>query len=398
MSWKEKLQPASFRGVPFVVESDDSKVGRRVQVFEYPQKDVPNTEDMGRKARERNLTAFVIGPEYMAARDNLLEAIEKAGPGELVHPWFGRMIVTVTDVSVSHSNAEGGMCRFQLAFVETGELAFPAANNAPGAQSARSVDVLEAAAKEDFSKVFSVDNLPDFAVQDAVSVFNKAITGLEGALGNVGGILGDPVSALPADLGDLVRTPIQLADRIFGLFSKTSAVISLASGLSDISSLNFLRVFKTLRSVALFPAGSSSGNTPTRTRMATNTNAINQLLRQTLIAQSAGMTATMALPVYDDAVKLQSELLTTIDNESAQVNDSLFLALVDLRAKVHADMTVKVQNAARLVNLTPKVVQPALVLSYDLYESVDREGEIVARNKLRHPGFIPAETIKVLSV
>jgi len=60
-------------------------------------------------------------------------------------------------------------------------------------------------------------------------------------------------------------------------------------------------------------------------------------------------------------------------------------------------MTSRIQDAARLREITPSEVQPALALAYDLYESVDREGEIIARNRLRHPGFVPVEKIKVLT-
>lgn len=34
MAWKDQLRPASFRDVPFQVESDDMAAGRRVQIFE----------------------------------------------------------------------------------------------------------------------------------------------------------------------------------------------------------------------------------------------------------------------------------------------------------------------------------------------------------------------------
>jgi prophage DNA circulation protein len=47
--------------------------------------------------------------------------------------------------------------------------------------------------------------------------------------------------------------------------------------------------------------------------------------------------------------------------------------------------------------VTPAEPLPALVLAYDLYEDVARDGEITARNKIRHPGFVPAEKLKVLS-
>ena len=60
-----ELRRASFRGVPFEVTSSDFKVGRRTQTFEYPQRDTPFTEDLGRSKRTITLTAYVIGAAYV---------------------------------------------------------------------------------------------------------------------------------------------------------------------------------------------------------------------------------------------------------------------------------------------------------------------------------------------
>ena len=137
--WRKRLLPASFRGVPFEVESDSSPVGRRTQVHEFVQRDDPVVEDLGRKVRTYKLAAFVIGGDYMAKRDALLAALDEAGAGELMHPWLGRMLVTATDCELSHSRQEGGMCRFELTFVKDSDLSLVAtANTARQLEEARS--------------------------------------------------------------------------------------------------------------------------------------------------------------------------------------------------------------------------------------------------------------------
>lgn len=45
MTWKDRLQDASFRGVPFKVEEESAGTGRRVETHEYPNRDKPYTED-----------------------------------------------------------------------------------------------------------------------------------------------------------------------------------------------------------------------------------------------------------------------------------------------------------------------------------------------------------------
>lgn len=52
MTWKDRLQDASFRGVPFKVEEESAGTGRRVETHEYPNRDKPYTEDL-----EKSLSA-----------------------------------------------------------------------------------------------------------------------------------------------------------------------------------------------------------------------------------------------------------------------------------------------------------------------------------------------------
>lgn len=397
MTWRDQLQQASFRNVPFEVESDDATFGRRVEVHEYPQRDMPYAEDLGRKARERNLTAFVVGDDYMTRRDNLLAAFEKAGAGELVHPYYGRMMVTVTDVRVSHSLTEGGMCRFQISFVESGELSYPAAVSATSTQSLQAVDALQTSAINDFAENFSVDSLPEFAVNDALTSFGDALTVMDGALTSAGVLMRNPLSLLSDDMAGLVRDPATMARRFFGAFAKANAVLAQASGLGDINVLNMLNVLTTVRLTDAFRFSFGGGSTPTRTRMAQNRTAINALARQALITQADGMVASMSLPVYDDAMLVKTELLNAIDAELETANDTAYLALKTLRSKTYADITARTQSSARMKNITPQDVLPALVLAYELYEDTSRDAEITERNKVRHPGFVPATQIKVLS-
>jgi prophage DNA circulation protein len=169
MAWKDKLQPATFRGVPFEVESDDGSFGRRTQVHEYPQRDKPYAEDLGRATRELNVTAFLVGADYLDARDKLLEALETAGPGTLVHPWYGELKVSLKEPArVSHSIANGGMCTVQLSFVEAGELAFPSAGNSLGAKSLEAADRLQEAGSFDYVEKFDVNGKASSVFDDGV--------------------------------------------------------------------------------------------------------------------------------------------------------------------------------------------------------------------------------------
>ena len=71
MAWRDQWQTAKFRGVEFRFRTASATLGRRNVVHSYPGRDDPYVEDMGRKAREFSLEAFVLGDDYMAWRDRL---------------------------------------------------------------------------------------------------------------------------------------------------------------------------------------------------------------------------------------------------------------------------------------------------------------------------------------
>ena len=51
---------------------------------------------------------------------------------------------------------------------------------------------------------------------------------------------------------------------------------------------------------------------------------------------------------------------------------------------------------ASVITVTRRVAIPSLLLTYQLYGDVDQEADVIARNNVRHPGFIAGD-LKVLS-
>ncbi|CAM5772007.1 hypothetical protein LMIY3S_03699 [Labrys miyagiensis] len=130
------LIPASFRGMPFHVEIGAKASGRRNVVHEYPKRDDPYTEDMGRRARKFQISAYVIGSFYVLEREALVSALETEGQGTLIHPTMGPVQVICDGYTVAESREEGGMARFEIQFVEAGTTPFsPAATNTQSATS-----------------------------------------------------------------------------------------------------------------------------------------------------------------------------------------------------------------------------------------------------------------------
>ena len=62
---------ALFRDEIFYVDSDSATGGRRVALQEYPKRNTPYAEDMGRTARTFQVQGFLIGPFYHELNDKL---------------------------------------------------------------------------------------------------------------------------------------------------------------------------------------------------------------------------------------------------------------------------------------------------------------------------------------
>src|SRR4051812_26581932 len=84
--WRDKWLQAQFRGARFFVENGVMAGGRRTALHEYPKRNVPYAEDMGKAANKFVVQGYLIGPNYLNDKDALIDALEKDGPGMLRLP------------------------------------------------------------------------------------------------------------------------------------------------------------------------------------------------------------------------------------------------------------------------------------------------------------------------
>lgn len=391
------LQPASFRGVPFQVEANELGAGRRNQLHEYPQRDKPYVEDLGRAARELSFEAFVVGADYVDQVKKLLAAFETAGPGTLVHPWFGSMQVSLKDRGRVRFSAALGYASVALEFIEAGELEFPSVSTSTPAQSRLAASKIETSAVNSFTKEFSVRGVQDFVSAAALSTAGGIVSAIADSdfLSFDGLGFAEDADGLLGDLGDLIDYPLELASSLADFIS-LSDVVALAGWAMDWSSVidGLLRMWG---SPPLAAPVRPSIYTPSRQQAYANTRASKALARQMLLAQAVGLSSLGEAKVFDESVGVRDRLCSALDEECMTAPDEVYTALQDARGAVWKDLTVRSRDSARLATLQPPATAPALVLAYDYYEDATREADIVARNRVRHPGFVPPDPLRVLT-
>jgi prophage DNA circulation protein len=127
--WRDMLmQQASFRGVIFHVETGARLSGRRTVVHEYPKRNDPYSEDMGRQARRWNIQGYLIyrpsNPlyEYTSQRYALYNALEGDDAGRLIHPVLaaGGIMAMCERYTMVENRTRGGFTEFEMQFVEAG--------------------------------------------------------------------------------------------------------------------------------------------------------------------------------------------------------------------------------------------------------------------------------------
>ena len=398
MAWRDRYQQGSFRGAAFRTEAEERSGGRRVVSHEFPGRDDPVTEDLGARAKTFSIDCHVIGAEFL----------EAAGPGLLVHPQYGRMMVVVFEYSCSTSTDEGGIARFRITFGEAGQaVAAPVAASA-GDDSGAAAEAAIAQAPEAFAAVFSIQSAASFVEDSATGIVRgmgdiaQLAAGLRGGVGPALRAFEAGLSFLPANVTSLLRAPLSLAQSITGLVLAVSA-LSGGGRRTRLQSLEMLIDWEPAEMEA--PV-----RTPQRVLEMTNRDALTHLFRIVSAAELVRTAGALNYPSYDEAVAARDSVSGRLDALALAAadrgDDAAASAFDTLRRALARDIGSRGASLARIYQLRLSASEPALALAHRLYggdaasgsggrvrEPVTlevRAAAIVARNGIAHPGFVPA--------
>lgn len=383
--WKDRLRKASYRGIKFHVDTSTFSTGRRGTTHEFPGRSKPYREDSGRKAHEYPVEGFLLGDNYQAERDRLIDAAEKGGTGELIHPYYGRVMVDCEDLQVHESAGEGGFCKLTFKFVESGEILYPTAATDSKFQVGQAAAALEAAAAEDFASKFSVLNQAAWvvdSVQDKVGDFADKVdeysAGIKGSINAIAD-LAFGIRNIKATIRDLAATPAKLAAAL----AHSMALLRAAGNASDVRDA-FRKMFTFGQNKV-----ASISTTPGRKQEGKNDDALNGLILILAATNASGAAVESDYASTDDAQVVRDAIGDHLDAlMDTTDNDTVYSALQNLRTAVVQAIPASDQNLARIALYTPKTTVPSLALAYDLYGSLEFESDLIDRNKVQHPGFL----------
>jgi prophage DNA circulation protein len=352
-------------------------------------RDEPDVKDMGGQSKGYRFAAYVLGDDYMEKRDALAAALGQSGPGRLVHPYYGEIDVQMGNCSALQAVEEGGVCRFSIECYRAGQArANPRVSVDTRVRVELSAEQLDAVIAETAGVQIDVSNAPNFVLEDATRIVQLATQRISDlsrqilSLPDAAGELARALYGLAGSAGTLILTPAVLAAEV----SNALRLVVAAAGTPRAA-------FELLMELTGFrddePAAPST--TPNRQRQAENQVGLVQLVRQVAYSQACVASAQMDYTSYDDARSVRDRLMSVADElTEADVDDAVYAAMTGLRAVVAQDIGTRGADLARLVKLQLLDSVPALALSWTLYSDATRADELVARNALRDPFFVPA--------
>lgn len=440
--FSKTLRQCSYKGVPFQAATVTKTIQRRQVLHEYPQRDVPYLEDLGKGATLYKVTAFLVGDNCVAQAKRLEKALLTVGAGTFVHPWDGSLTVSVYQASnISYSNSELRYCSLDITFVEAGELGYPN-KLADGLTLARQLaDKLGLSAVSNFVESFK-----------QTTAYQLVQAAINGTLLETLGIISDAEIAQILDFVDEVTTFAEqavglLTDEPRGFAEKLSSVLGLArfasvetrwSGIvNQISQLTTSEELnRRTNQFAQIPAVVSNIETESLQDSA----AVETLTRQLLLANAIGASTLIGTELdtadtvsarsaasdsaspasatnaqtdstttygqdsnsvttsVDELLEVRDHLIASIDNElqNPLISDDLFINLLQARSAVFSILTSKAEGLSRLLSIETPQIEPSLVLAYDYYDDASRSDEIETRNRVIHGAFCPSE-LRILS-
>ncbi|MDI2594155.1 DNA circularization N-terminal domain-containing protein [Pseudomonas sp. 681] len=409
MSWRDRLMPASFRGVGFWVDQAKTPVGKKGQLHEYPQRDLPYFEGLGQQAKIHELTAFIVGPDCLEQRDKLLQALE-LGNGELVHPWLGRLQVKVGECDMTHTRQDGGLVTFALKFYPDEPVPFPTA-----------------AVSTQKMLLVSADSFLGSAVarfEDAMTLIKAARIGIADLRNSIKDIYGviqqqlQPLIDQYKQISDLVKAVKELPKEVAAEFK---GLLGDIKELKDFAREGYRGVIANVSQQVEAIRKSDAPKITTGKDTTAAAQALANLVQDTLLVQAAQWVASMPVasapvkltsrpsleqqaeqpvkrqevPVIDDLQVLRKELDDAIRMAEDKADPAHYQAMTDLRQKLKAHLTAVASSGVRLVSKSFQESFPALVVAYKQLGDATRVEEVVQRNGIVHPGFPPPNDLKI---
>jgi prophage DNA circulation protein len=418
------LLPATFRGVPFAVRDTSTSFSRRLAVHQYPGRDLPYVEDLGRGARRFRFRGYIVagdrvylGGPVQLQRLLLIAAAEAKGAGTLTHPTLGVLNVNCEACEVGEDLGAGTYSEVQFSFVESGKKQFPSLLGATDAGIISGATIAKVAIATAAIRVIALvagggkrqpvaNRWAGKATQlagDATSLNNLAAR-LPGSLGRYvsGATRGFTGRLAPFPKSTTIADVISTASERRLAVSDAAAELAAIAATSDAEAIAAATqalveqllaacadpadAIRLLAELARFaPAGTDIA--------AADVVALNALFRRAAVVALAEASAQYQPSSHDDAVRVMTIVAVLLDDEATTAADGgdqdVYARLRALRVAVIEDLRARGATLSPLRVFEQAAPAPAIVLAQRFYADPARADELVTQVDPIHPLFMP---------
>lgn len=405
------LAKASFRDAEFFVESDKLETGRRLVVHQFPHRDTPYVEDMGRDANKVQVTAYVANAGAEQAAQALRSACDQRGAATLRLP-LESLKAHCEKCTRDFAKDKLGYIAFSLQFVRDGDSAAPV----PVAYLARLVFAAAGGLAGPLTALATSQmrtlGLPSFVADSAAGVIRDAVSAIDAVRASLP-IAEASSAALALRMQDLHGSAASLAvagsvpntwsGAAFFATQRQASAAPLVTAISDaitavrIAATDQAAAARELSSLVSFEIEPQAGIVYTAARRQEQANAqtIAQIVRVRALAERAVALTEAEITDRRAAIAARASIAEEIDAELDRLAGSdahpVYVALSDVRGRAAEHFTRLLADLAPVVRVGVPQSMPSLWWANALYGDATRAGELAARNRVIHPSFMPIE-------
>lgn len=411
------LRPAALRGIPFYVTSAEDEPARRWVTHEFPGRDEPWHEDLGAKARSFALDGLLVGSDVVLQARAFAAAANAPEPATLLHPWLGAIEVVVLDCRIRFDVNEGRVARIQLRLERAGRRPAPVLSADGLGRVVAEADRLLTAAHAAYTRVRAMVGAVDFVVATVRGTVTGFAAAIQGAIGGAGllGALAGPLGLSLGALGAASDGDVASDAALPAIVTAPLRDISAAAGgraaiptREDDAAPAPKAAFDALLALAAVPiVAPTEAATPARRQIGTATEALGTLAQAAVAGELARAAMAVAWPSRDEAMAARDQVVDALslaaERAAAAGWDDVWRTLTALRAASAADLAARAAPLPRIRLVELPAVLPATLIAYrldgdSLGDVFGRGADIALRNRIRHPGFVPAaRPIEVLA-
>lgn len=407
MADSTRIIDGSFKGIPIRIDSGSVSGGRKTSKKEFPNRDTQTIEDLGLRPRIYNLQ-IVIAPRttvsggttntlqgYFEYRDAIISAIEDKGPGELIHPLYGRIEnVVATTYSLNEDFSDFGRTRLNVTFETSSDTGIPRQTITALSQLTQSNTAVSAAVNADISDNFSVltkfkNNFGD-AADKINGIIDAAVsaTSFLGATADKINEFNSFIGQLSADVNSLIIAPASLATSINNLFSNIDGLFGTVE--------NTAKAFE-----GLFGFGDNDEDNI----QATTAGRIQR--KQNRAVLNGAVNASALSFAYVNVSQIQFENVREIEEAADDLevqfqrvmtsgsSDKVIAAVTDMRVIVQQFFDEQKTIAKQIIEVNVYTT-PARVLSFQYYAESETAEQIIGLNNINDVSFVDG-TVEIVT-